>query len=104
MFLILSVSFHYPQLFEKASANRHFFLKKLGIIFPYESTRRVAYGNCLLAQILGHADIETTKIYAIPSTEQLREALEKVPMPADAKEKPLWEGDEDEMARNCGLR
>ena len=41
---------------------------------------------------------------AIPSTEQLREAMEKVPMPTDAKEKPLWEGDEDEMARNCGLR
>ena len=58
----------------------------------------------LLSQILGHADIETTKIYAIPSTEQLREAMEKVPMPADAKEKPLWEGDEDKMARNCGLR
>lgn len=58
----------------------------------------------LLARILGHADIETTKIYAIPSTDQLREAMEKVPMPADANEKPLWEGDEDEMARNCGLR
>ena len=58
----------------------------------------------ILAQILGHADIETTKIYAIPSTEQLREAMEKVPMPADADEKPLWEGDEDEMARHCGLR
>ena len=81
------------------------------IIFPYESARRVAYGNhlcrsgvILLAQILGHADIETTKIYAIPSTEQLREAMEKVPMPMDADEKPLWEGNEDEMARNCGLR
>ena len=58
----------------------------------------------LLAQILGHADIETTKIYAIPSTEQLREAMERVPMPTDANEKPIWEGDEDEMARNCGLR
>ena len=58
----------------------------------------------LLAKFLGHADIETTKIYAIPSTEQLREAMEKVPMPMDADEKPLWEGNEDEMARNCGLR
>ncbi len=58
----------------------------------------------LLSQILGHASIETTKIYAIPSIEQLREAMEKVHMPADAKEKPLWEGDEDEMARLCGLK
>ena len=58
----------------------------------------------LLARILGHADVETTKIYAIPSTDQMREVMEKVPMPSDAKEKPLWEGDEDEMARQCGLR
>lgn len=58
----------------------------------------------ILAQILGHSDIETTKIYAIPSIEQLREAMEKVSMPIDASEKPLWEGDEDEMARSCGLR
>ena len=58
----------------------------------------------LLAQILGHSDVATTKIYAIPSTDQLRNAMDNVPMPADANEKPLWEGDEDKMARNCGLR
>lgn len=28
----------------------------------------------------------------------------KVEMPTDAAEKPLWEGDEDEMARLCGLK
>ena len=64
----------------KANRNIFFFPRKLHI-------------NRL---ILRHAEM--------PSTEQLREAMEKVPMPADAKEKPLWEGDEDEMARNCGLR
>ncbi len=58
----------------------------------------------MLAKILGHKNIETTKIYAIPSVEQMREVMEKVPMPADANEPPLWEGDEDEMARLCGLR
>lgn len=58
----------------------------------------------LLAQILGHADVETTKIYAIPSTDQMRKAMEKVPMPVDANEKPLWECNEDELARNFGLR
>ena len=29
----------------------------------------------------------------------MREAMNKVDMPTDAAEKPLWEGDEDEMAR-----
>jgi len=53
--------------------------------------------------ILGHAQLETTKIYAIPSLEQLRLAAESVPTPA-ADEKPLWVGNEIEMARRCGLR
>lgn len=34
----------------------------------------------------------------------MREAMSKVDMPTDAAEKPLWEGDEDEMARLCGLK
>ena len=117
--------------FEKTSTNHHVFLKIVGDnfsirineegcvwklfmperVYPHllraERTTllyRDGIDPILLSQILGHANIETTKIYAIPSIEQLREAMEKVPMPADAKEKPLWEGDEDEMARNCGLR
>ena len=58
----------------------------------------------MICKILGHASVETTKIYAIPSLDQMREALNKVDMPADAKEKPLWESDEDELARLCGLK
>ncbi|MCL1952043.1 MAG: tyrosine-type recombinase/integrase [Oscillospiraceae bacterium] len=57
----------------------------------------------LVSVILGHAQLETTKIYAIPSLEQLRLAAESVPTPA-ADEKPLWVGNEIEMARRCGLR
>jgi len=57
----------------------------------------------LVSVILGHAQLETTKIYAIPSLEQMRAAAEAVPTPA-ADEKPLWIGNEDEMARRCGLR
>jgi len=57
----------------------------------------------LVSVILGHAQLETTKIYAIPSLEQMRAAAESVPTPA-ADEKPLWVGNEDEMARRCGLR
>jgi len=57
----------------------------------------------LVSTILGHAHVETTKIYARPSLRQMRETLESVPSPA-ADEKPLWVGSEDEMARRCGLR
>ncbi len=60
--------------------------------------------SIMISKILGHSSVETTKIYAIPSLDQMREALNKVDMPADAKEKPLWESDEDELARLCGLK
>ena len=60
--------------------------------------------SIMISKILGHSSIETTKIYALPSMDQMREAMNKVDMPTDAAEKPLWEGDEDEMARLCGLK
>lgn len=60
--------------------------------------------SIMISKILGHSSIETTKIYALPSMDQMREAMNKVEMPTDAAEKPLWEGDEDEMARICGLK
>ena len=58
----------------------------------------------MISKILGHAQLETTKIYALPSIEQMREAMDKVPVPAEKDEKPIWKGKEDEMARQCGLR
>jgi site-specific recombinase XerD len=57
----------------------------------------------LVSTVLGHARTETTKIYAKPSISQLRDAIESVPSPAKDEE-PLWVGNEDEMARRCGLR
>ncbi len=58
----------------------------------------------LVSTVLGHAKIDTTKsYYAKPSVEQLREAIESVPTPV-SDEAPLWEGNEEEMARLCGLR
>ncbi len=57
----------------------------------------------LVSRILGHSSTVTTRIYATPSIDMLREAMEdktdKIP-----NEKPLWEGKEDELARLCGLR
>lgn len=58
----------------------------------------------LVATILGHAQVETTKLhYAKPSLAQMRDSMESVPTPA-ADEEPLWIGHEEEMARACGLR
>ena len=59
----------------------------------------------LVSTVMGHAKTETTKsYYAKPSVEQLRTAMESVPTPVDANETALWEGNEEEMARLCGLR
>jgi site-specific recombinase XerD len=58
----------------------------------------------LVSTVLGHARVETTKQhYAKPSVAQLRDALESVPTPTKGEE-PLWIGNEEEMARRCGLR
>lgn len=56
----------------------------------------------LIARILGHSSTETTRIYAVPSVEMMRKAMELGKMSTD--EKPLWLDDEAEMARICGLR
>ena len=56
----------------------------------------------LVSTVLGHAKIDTTKIYAKPSVEQLRNALDSVPPPVN--EQPIWDDNEEELARRCGLR
>jgi site-specific recombinase XerD len=60
--------------------------------------------SIIISKILGHASVETTKIYALPSMDQMREALNKVDLPSAATEQPLWMDDEDELARLCGLK
>ncbi len=56
----------------------------------------------LISRILGHSSTETTRIYAIPSVEMMRKAMESGSLSTD--EKPLWPDDDAEMARICGLR
>lgn len=56
----------------------------------------------LISRILGHSSTETTRIYATPSVEMMRKAMENAE--AVPGEKPLWEGNEDELAKFCGLR
>ena len=58
----------------------------------------------LISRLLGHASLETTKIYAKPSLKMLRDAIESVETPIEKNEQPLWEGSEKIMAKLCGLR
>jgi len=59
----------------------------------------------LVSRILGHAQLETTRIYAKPSLEMMRAALEANTPPAVKSEEPLWAASsEDQMAKLCGLR
>ena len=58
----------------------------------------------IVSRFLGHSHLETTRIYAIPSVEMVREAIDKVPIQI-SDEKPLWNKNSDELlAKMCGLR
>lgn len=57
----------------------------------------------MVAAILGHASTETTKIYAIPSVEQMRKALSKGQPEDDGTQAKDWKGRDDEMRRIFGL-
>jgi site-specific recombinase xerD len=57
----------------------------------------------LVSRILGHASTQTTRVYAKPSLDMIKEAMEKS-NPELNEEDPLWPDDEDEFARICGLR
>jgi len=56
----------------------------------------------LVSRILGHSSTETTKIYAIPSIDMMKEAMEKGNN--STPEEAMWPDDENELARLCGLR
>lgn len=58
----------------------------------------------LVSRMLGHASLQTTQLYAQPSIEMLRQAIESVESPEQHAEDPLWIGDEAVMAGLSGLR
>ena len=58
----------------------------------------------LVSRLLGHASLETTRVYAQPSMRMLRDAIESVETPKGEAAKPIWEGDEEAMAKLSGLR
>lgn len=57
----------------------------------------------LVSRILGHSSTQTTRIYAKPSLEMIKSAMDKS-NPELNSEQPLWPNSEDEFARICGLR
>ena len=59
----------------------------------------------LLAEFLGHANINTTQIYAYADSEMKRAALQKVNHTASAPEvQPMWLNDEDMIRKLYGLK
>jgi site-specific recombinase XerD len=58
----------------------------------------------LLSEFMGHAHVDTTKIYAWSDTEMKRKALQKLPHIANQTEvKPIWENDEQLIRKLYGL-
>ena len=57
----------------------------------------------MVSRILGHSATSTTRIYAKPSMQMLRDAMESA-FPDSIGEPCKWKGDEDELVRLCGLR
>lgn len=60
----------------------------------------------LLSEFMGHADMETTKIYAYADTEMKREAIRKGERARGVMPdtEPVWKNDEEMMRKLCGLR
>jgi len=60
----------------------------------------------LLSEFLGHANFETTKIYAHADTEMKRAAIAKVNIVSHGiqQSEPLWANDEDIILKLSGLR
>ncbi len=60
----------------------------------------------LLSEFLGHASIETTRIYAYADTEMKRKAIEKATsVTTDSDEPPIWDdSDEETLRKLAGLR
>ena len=57
----------------------------------------------LVSRILGHSSTQTTRLYAKPSLDMIKKAMDQSNPELNA-EQPLWPDNEDELARICGLR
>jgi site-specific recombinase XerD len=58
----------------------------------------------LVSRVLGHRNIDTTKIYAKPSIDMMRKSMAAAAHPEiTVGEEPLWKKEES-VAKSCGLR
>ena len=57
----------------------------------------------VISRFLGHADLNTTDIYASADVEMMRESLSKVQTQSNCEITPVWEGNDEMIARLCGL-
>jgi len=57
----------------------------------------------LLSEFLGHADVNTTRIYAWSDIEMKRAAIEKISTETESNITPIWQNDEDMIKRLYGL-
>jgi len=79
----------HPHMFRRTRATQ---LYQNGVALP------------LVSRILGHASLQTTQIYAKPSMDMLRSAMNSVETPEQRTEKPAWIENETVMAKLNGLR
>ena len=79
----------HPHMFRRTRATQ---LYQSGVSLP------------LVSRLLGHASMETTRQYAKPSLEMLRNAIESVETSKEKQTKAIWKGNEEMMAKLCGLR
>jgi site-specific recombinase XerD len=57
----------------------------------------------LLSEFLGHADVNTTRIYAWADTEMKREAISKIESDNDLNIQPIWNNDESIIKQLYGI-
>ena len=57
-----------------------------------------------VSSLLGHSQLETTRIYAKASTAQIRENMEKATPQKDIDAEPIWKGKTKDLNKMYGLR
>ena len=57
-----------------------------------------------VSSLLGHSQLDTTRIYAKASTEQIRENMEKATPQKDIEAEPVWTGKTKDLSKLYGLR
>ena len=57
-----------------------------------------------ISALLGHSQLETTRVYAKASVEQIRASMEKATPPEDTEQVPVWQGKTGDFCRLMGLR